>query len=148
MKHTQKMMDTVQDCYQAVLTATTKWNEYRRLAGMVGIRTAPLPEVAKAASVCTDAAALLERRKNDLQRELFGKEIPQVTFYATDAFGNTIGRKVVVSLPDARHATPYISGAVYDALVAMFGHNLRTDAPYAIIVDKRNVTIAADNTSE
>ena len=138
MKKTQTMIEAVQDCYAALLTATTKWSEYRRLAGEVGIRTEPLPEVAEAANVCVAHAEKLAKRKEDIQKALYGTGILQANIYSADG---TRSRKAVLARPDAKHDTPYLSKAAHAALVTILGDGLVTDAPFSIAVEQSTITV-------
>lgn len=138
MKKTQTMIEAVQDCYAALLTATTKWSEYRRLAGEVGIRTEPLPEVAQAAKVCVAHAEKLAKRKEDIQKALYGTGILQANIYSDDG---TRSRKAVLARPDERHDTPYLTKAAHAALVTILGDGLVTDAPFSIAVEQSTATI-------
>lgn len=138
MKKTQTMIEAVQDCYAALLTATTKWSEYRRLAGEVGIRTEPLPEVAEAAKVCVAHAEKLAKRKEDIQKALYGTGILQANIYSSDG---TRSRKAVLARPDERHDTPYISQIAYVALATMLGEDMKSDAPFSIAVEQSTATI-------
>jgi len=138
MRQTQAMIEAVKDCYHAVLEATTKWNEYRRLAGEVGMKTEPLPEVAKSAQVCVTAAEMLNRRREDIQKAIYGAAIIQATIYSSDG---TRSCKAVLARPDERHDTPYLGKAAHAAIVALLGDGLTTDAPYEIAVAQSNVII-------
>lgn len=138
MKKTQTMIEAVQDCYAALLTATTKWSEYRRLAGEVGIRTEPLPEVTNAAKVCVTHAEKLAKRKEAIQKALYGTGILQANIYSADG---TRSRKAVLARPDAKHVTPYLTKTAHAALVTILGDGLVTDAPFSIAVEQSTATI-------